>query len=319
MYQWDDADVRAALNAAFTSDARVRLAHPFEELDGAAGWFDDALAPLSTAWPDLERRDNIVIEGTAATGALIVGCCGSYTGTFVEPWLGIPPTKRQVSMRFHEFYRVEDGRIVEMQALWDLPEVMTQAGVWPMGPSLGREWQVPGPATHDGIGPHDAESSAASLAHVVAMLTDMSRHPTEPVAAMQLERYWHPSMSWYGPSGIGTARGIDGFRRHHQIPFLRALPDRHGRDARDEHFFAEGNFVAVTGWPNMAMTVTGDGWLGIAPSNQEITLRSLDFWRIELASDGRPLIRENWVLVDLLHAWHQVGVDVLARMLQLAG
>ena len=26
-----------------------------------------------------------------------------------------------------------------------------QAGVWPMGPSLGREWHIPGPATQDGV------------------------------------------------------------------------------------------------------------------------------------------------------------------------
>ena len=63
----------------------------------------------------------------------------------------------------------------------------------------------------------------------------------------------------------------------------------------------------------MEMTVSGNGWLGIAPANQQITLRSLDFWRVE---DGK--IAENWVLVDLLHAWHQLGVDVLARMRQLA-
>jgi hypothetical protein len=40
-----------------------------------------------------------------------------------------------------------------------------------------------------------------------------------------------------------------------------------------------------------------------------ITLRSLDFWRIE---NGQ--IRENWVLVDLLDVYRQLGVDVLGRM-----
>lgn len=318
MYHWDPEGVRAALDTAFADDARVRLSHPFEELDGARGWFSEALEPLCVAWPDLERRDHIVIENTTDSGALIVGCGGYYTGTFATSWLDIPPTNRQVSMRFHEFFRIEDGEVVEMQALWDIPEVMMQANVWPMGPSLGRAWRAPGPATQDGLGPHDARGSKPALAHVMAMLTDMSRHPNEPEEAMQLERYWHPSMSWYGPAGIGTARGVDGFRRHHQIPFLNALPDRHGRDAIDEHFFSEGNFVAVTGWPNMAMTVTGDGWLGIAPAGQSITLRSLDFWRVEPTSNGRLLIRENWVLVDLLSAWHQVGVDVLKRMRELA-
>jgi hypothetical protein len=38
-------------------------------------------------------------------------------------------------------------------------------------------------------------------------------------------------------------------------------------------------------------------------------MRSLDFWRCE-----NGLIRENWVLVDLLHVYRQIGVDVLARM-----
>jgi len=62
----------------------------------------------------------------------------------------------------------------------------------------------------------------------------------------------------------------------------------------------------------MAMSVTGDGWLGIVPTGQHITMRSLDFWRVEAG-----LIRENWVLVDLLHVWDQLGVDVLARMREL--
>ncbi len=38
-------------------------------------------------------------------------------------------------------------------------------------------------------------------------------------------------------------------------------------------------------------------------------MRSLDFWRL----DGEK-IRENWVLIDLLDVYQQLGVDVLARM-----
>jgi predicted ester cyclase len=128
---------------------------------------------------------------------------------------------------------------------------------------------------------------------------------------MQAERFWHPRMNWYGPAGIGTVRGLAGFRNWHQIPFLNALPDRKGGTTGTlrAHFFAEGNYVAVTGWPNMQMTVTGDGWLGIAPAGQEITMKSLDFWRIE-----GDRIRENWVLVDLLDVYAQLGIDVLARL-----
>ena len=88
------------------------------------------------------------------------------------------------------------------------------------------------------------------------------------------------------------------------------MPDR-GKNAADliSHFFADSDYVAVTGWPNMRQSLTESGWLGIAPNGKRISLRSLDFWRME-----NGLIRENWVLVDLLDVYAQIGVDVFARL-----
>ena len=246
----------------------------------------------------------------SATGADWVGCCGHYTGTFVRPFLDIPPTGHPVAMRFHEFYRMQEGRVVELQALWDIPELMLQARAWPMAPSLGHEARVPGPATQDGLvqGPWDAAAAGASVQLVVDMLTGLSKFATGGVAAMELDRFWHPRCNWYGPAGIGSNRGIAGFRHWHQIPFLNGMPDRQGTGGKGE-FFGDGDYVGVSGWPNMRATISGDGWMGIAPAGQPITMRSFDFWRCE-----QGLIRENWVLVDLLHVYHQIGVDVLARM-----
>ncbi len=324
LFDYEPEAVQRALGELMVPDAPVMLAHPFEDLDGPAGWFGEALAPLGRAWPDLERRDWIVMAGDDTYGNAWIGCAGDYVGTFVEPWLGIPPTGHPTSMRFHEFFRVEDGRVVEMQALWDLPEVMLQAGAWPLAPSLGRELQAPAPAGQDGLitGPRDAERSQASVEHVVGMLEDMGRHPAEPVEAMRLDHWWHPRFSWYGPAGIGSSRGADGFRRIHQIPFLKSMPDRRGGGyTRSSHFFGDGDYVGETAWPGMEMTITGDGWLGIPPLDEAITMRSLDFWRMECHElpDGTidRKIRENWVLVDLLHVYDQIGVDVLARMREL--
>ncbi|MEL7177103.1 MAG: ester cyclase [Pseudomonadota bacterium] len=294
--------------AAFAESATVHLAHPFETLS-AAGYFDGPLDQLARAFSDLERRNTIVMESVDGHNQLWVGVCGYYCGAFAAPFLDIPPTRRMASMRFHEFYRIEDGLVAEMQALWDIPELMMQAGAWPMGPSLGREWHVPGPATQDGL---RIEGDGARALQVVGDMLDRLHLSAQGEEAMRLPDYWHESASWYGPSGIGTCRGIKGFRAHHQIPFLNAMPDRRGL-IEQGHFFAQGDYVGFTAWPGMEMTVSGNGWLGIAPANQQITLRSLDFWRVE---DGK--IAENWVLVDLLHAWHQLGVDVLARMRQLA-
>ena len=63
----------------------------------------------------------------------------------------------------------------------------------------------------------------------------------------------------------------------------------------------------------MKQTIIHDGWLGIAPAGQRITMRSLDFWRVE---NGK--IRENWVLLDLINIFAQIGVDVFARMRQMS-
>lgn len=89
------------------------------------------------------------------------------------------------------------------------------------------------------------------------------------------------------------------------------MPDRKLDEMGElrSHWVGEGDYVCETGWPNMRLTLANDGWMGIAPAGKEVLLRSLDFWRLE-----EGLIRENWVLVDLLDLYAQVGVDVLARM-----
>ena len=313
MYEFEEATVRRALVDLLAPDAVVHLAHPFGDMIGPDHFYDDALAPLFQAVPDLERRDTIVMAGATPEGADWVGCGGYYAGLFAAPFLDIPPTRHMVHMRFHEFFRFEEGRVTEIQALWDIPEVMMQADAWPMAPSLGREWHVPGPATQDGLvaGPHDEAVSMESCRTIITMLEHLKRHPSQGgPEVMEMERFWHERMSWYGPAGIGTGRGIKGFRDWHQIPFLNGMPDR-GQyvDQITYHFFGDGNYAAVTGWPNMIQTLTGDGWLGIAPSGRRFEMRSLDFWRLE---NGR--IRENWVMVDLLHAYGQLGVDVFKRM-----
>ncbi len=313
MYDFTESGVRAALADLAAPDAMFRLAFPFGDMAGPDAFYDNALAPLFAAIPDLERRDHIVMAGPTPEGADWVGCGGYYTGTFAAPWLDIPATGHVVHMRFHEFYRFEDGRVTEMQALWDIPEVMMQADAWPMVPSLGREWHVPGPATQDGLvpGPWDEARGMATCRHIIDMLEHMKRHPAQGgPEVMEMPRFWHPKMMWYGPAGIGTGRGIEGFRNWHQIPFLQGMPDRGAYvDEIEYHFFGDGEYAGVTGWPDMIQTITHDGWLGIPPVGGRITMRSLDFWRLE---DG--LIRENWVLVDLLDMYAQIGVDVFGRM-----
>ena len=312
-YDGDEAAMRAALDKVAAPDALFRLAHPFGDMTGPQDFCDGALATLKAAWPDVERRDWLVMAGSDDAGADWVGCGGHFVGTFTAPFLDIPPTGHLAHMRFHEFYRFTDGKVTEYQALWDIPEVMMQAGAWPMVPSLGREFCIPGPASGDGLmrAARDEDQSEASRQLIIDMLEHMKRHPSQGGAeVMEMPRFWHPRMNWYGPAGIGTGRGIEGFRNWHQIPFLNGMPDRGNKvDEIIYHFFGDNDYAAVTGWPDMIQTISHDGWLGIPPVGKEITMRSLDFWRLE-----GGLIRENWVMVDLLHMYDQIGVDVFARL-----
>jgi len=182
-----------------------------------------------------------------------------------------------------------------------------------MTPSLGREWQVPGPAPQNGMvpSPKDTQRSDTSFKIVMDMVIDLVRYGSGGVEAMCVPDHWHPRFSWYGPAGIGSCRGITGFRNRHQIPFLNAMPSR--TNLLDQgNLFADGDFVAFTAWPGMRAKITEDGWLGIAPSGKEITMRSLDFWRCE-----NGVIRENWVLVDILDIYKQLGVDVFVRLREM--
>ena len=302
--------VRSALSGLIASDAILNNCFPFGTVQGPDAYFDNCLAKLHTAMPDLERRDMILLAGTTPEGQDWVGCMGNYMGTFLAPFLDIPPTGHLAHMRYHEFFRIENNQVVEMQAIWDLPELMMQARAWPMAPQLGAYLCTPAPMSGDGL--TLSGDGQATQKHVLAMLNDLCRHPADPdPKVMQMEKYWHPRANWYGPSGIGTGRGIAGFRNWHQIPFLKAMPDRKLDHAGNlmSHWFAEGNYVCETGWPNMRLTLSRDGWMGIAPAGREVLLRSLDFWRLEAG-----LIRENWVLVDLLDLYNQIGVDVLGRM-----
>ncbi|MEM9400932.1 MAG: ester cyclase [Pseudomonadota bacterium] len=312
LYNCDRATLVSRLGELFSADCAVTLPHPIGPVEGPQSLFDHGYAPLLDAIPDLERRDTIVVAGEQ-DGEHWIGCGGHYQGAFDAPWLDIPATRHLVHMRYIEFFRIEDERIVAARLLWDIPSVMMQADAWPMAPSLGREILVPGPASNDGVddGNRTGGQAAASMQLVNDMVTGLAKFADGGAEAMTPEAFWHPKMTWYGPAGIGANRRVSGFRNWHQIPFLNSLPDRianteaGGRDC----YFADGNYVAFCGWPAMSATVTGDGWMGIAPSGKRIDFASLDIWRCENGT-----IRENWVMIDILDVWRQLGVDVLARM-----
>lgn len=297
------------------ADCQWHVSHPINTLVGPEAVASGFFAPLATAFPDLERRTDIFFgghwDGQIDGGeGWWISCTGHYLGTFRADWLGIPATGEPATLRFGEFYRIVDGRIAEARILLDIVDLARQAGRTALPRSPGLDILVPGPRPHDGLllQPAPPAQGQASMDLVMAMIGGLKRFDQSDLRSMGMEQYWQPHMMWYGPCGIGTTRGIDGFQRHHQGPFLHAFPDRRGGHHRAR--IAEGPFVASTGWPSVRATHRGD-YLGVPATGRAIEMRVMDWWRCE-----GGLLSENWVFIDLPHLMLQMGVDLMARMVR---
>lgn len=298
-----------ALAKLYSADVAWHGPHPINSHQGATNVVKAFWQPFLHSFPDLERRDDIVIAGSFKGGKWI-GATGYYTATFARDWLGIRATGGVVNIRYGEFSRMDAGRVHEVYIIVDILDIMHQARCWPtmLPKSRGPLGRVPGPASRDGVAIITAPfgESEASLTLVEAMIKGLMEYDGKTLASMAMERFWHPHMMWYGPAGIGSSRQLTGFQQVHQIPFLGAFPDRRGGDHKAR--IGDGAFVGSTGWPSVRATHLGP-WQGVPATNRAISMRVMDFWRRE-----DNLLRENWVFIDMIELLLQMDVDVMGAM-----
>ena len=285
--------------------------HPVNTVTGHSAIFEQLWAPFLRAFPHPQRRDDILFAGTFKNKDWVC-TTGHYVAVMESDWLGIPASGEVTFIRYGEFYEVADGKVQSIYTLYDVPHVMAQAG-YPIFPtSLGTEITIPGPSTRDGVILGESDPTLAAHAqHVVeSMIGGLMQFDGKDLDSMPIAPYWHPQFMWYGPYGIGTTRGLDGFRNGHQRAFLHAFPDRVGGNhvAR----FAENGYVASTGWPSINATHVGGGWCGLPARGDKITMRVMDWWRVD------KTIEENWVFIDMLDFCQQIGYDPLARLADIA-
>lgn len=321
----DAGTLAANLANIYHPDAEWRGSHPWNEIRGVDAIERDVWAPLLQSFPDLERRHGIVMGG-AYEGRQYVGLVGHLTGSFRRDWNGIPATDQVISLRCGEFHQMVGGKIVQSTVLLDVLDFIRQAGFWPLAPSLGQEGRWADPISNDGLlfAPQDAAESAASLKLTLDMQASLGAYDDTPglgrggLLDMPQKQFWHPKMMWYGPSGIGSTRTLEGFVDYHQLPFRTVFPNnpkvprstttgKHG----GSHFvrIGDGKYSATGGWPSRHLDHVAGGWLGLGATGRAITMRVMDFY---LADQG--LIRENWVPIDILNVLLQLDVDVLARV-----
>ena len=321
----DAASIEAILEEVYTGDAEFRVSHPFNEMATPKCMAGAYWKPLFAAFPDLERRDDVVIGGEYE-GDHLVGCVGNLVGTFTRAWLGIPPTGKTVYLRYGEYHKfADDGteRLSQTTAILDIVDFLQQIGFDPVPNTRGAmgRWLAPlggqGVLTEDS----DPKEGQATLQYVKDMQQALMDFKGLTEAELLSDdnpqiKFWHDKMMWYGPGGIGMCRGMKGFVRHHQMPFRMGFPTRtYGNDLRAAGYgrghyvkIGDGAFVGTGGWPSVVAVHGGAGWLGLESTGKTVQMRVMDFYHVH---DG--VIRENWVPIDVCHIMLQCGIDVLAQ------
>ena len=278
--------------------------YPLRRICGADCLMQALWQPLLRAMPDLRRRAYVLLA-SSFEGRDWVASTGDFIGTFAADWLGIPAHGATVRFRYGEFCQMREGKIVEIRLLLDLPDLIRQAHRAILPASYGRDIWIPGPLAGDGVSlaAADENQTKTTLALVEAMIFGgLNKYDQRDQDSQGLERFWSADLAWHGPVGIGSAYGLADFLSTAQGPIVGAFPDRKGvgHQAR----IAEGIYAASTGWPSLVGTHLGE-FLGWQPTGKQVGWNIMDFWRRE-----GPLLRENWVLIDLIDAALQSGVEL---------
>ncbi len=315
IYGASASTIEQTINEYYHEDVNWYGPQPFNECKGRKTLLETFWKPFLSAFPDVQKDVYIHIAGNDPKDkdSDWVVSSGNYVGTFENNWLDIPATKGSVWIRFAEFNKMVDEKIKQSFTLIDIFDLMRQAG-FKFIKSLAPELNIPGPSTNDGIimGECDEEESKKSYHIMYDMIFSglLSYEEEKGMAKMGMRKYFSQDFMWYGPCGIGSTRGIKGFEKYHQEPFLKALPDRRLVDSSDDQvYFAEGKYATLIEWTGFVATHTGPDWLGIPATGNPIEMRNVDLYRRE-----GDFIVENWVFLDMIDILRQLDIDVFDRL-----
>ena len=129
---------------------------------------------------------------------------------------------------------------------------------------------------------------------IEAMVDGLNDHRIDDIGAFFSEHF-----RWSGNFGCGTKEGLKAFQDNWQRPFQAAFSDK---VCIDEGRLYMGEWAAAFG--RQEATHSGP-FMGIAPTGKRVTIRYMDFWKVE---DGR--IVDNRVMVDFPGVLAQLGHDV---------
>ena len=286
--------------------------HPFQDQIGGLNIARHFWTPFKTSLTRLQRRQDIFFAGRNRLNnenSVWVVSMGHLIGLFDKDWLLIKASKKMTFLKYAEFNKIENNKIVQTAFYFDLPHWLSQVGKNPFPKALGANILQPGPLTQDGLYFMDQDSdegkkTSQAIDSMIEILGNWDNHLT---LEEELALSWHDDMIWWGPTGIGATYTIERYAKQHAGPFRSAFSNRkfNGHVCR----LSEGNFGGFFGRPNLTMRLT-NSFMGMSPTNLSADMNVIDLYR----RDGKKLA-ENWVFIDLLGFWLQHGIDFLSDIL----
>ncbi len=311
-----DAGDTTALASLLGSKLRWDGPWPVKEAGTAEEIIDRWAAPLRSAVTGLDRQFHVLMAGISngradggGDGRLWAAGTGYLTGTHVSDVFGVPGKGRPVRLRWGEFLCIDEGRISEVQLIVDVVDWLEQVGCPVLPPSNGVPFVWPAATGYDAVllGDADAGATAETLSFGRDFIFGgLNGFDQDGLESMGMADYFHPNVKWYGPAGIGACLSFAEFEDRHQRVWLEAFPDRKVQDLTS--LFAEGPMLAASGTAGVIAHQTGP-YLGVLPSGNRLEISGIDFW----LRKGR-VFTENWVFVDMIKLFAQMGVDLFDRV-----
>jgi len=299
-----------------SADFCCKAPAPLGSLLGPEAMSQSLLAPLKRAIPELQRQTHLFLGGQSidhadgsAKDAYWVCGAGYMCGKAVERFLGIPATDVDLRIRWSEFIRFNGKQMIESQLILDFVDWFEQIDLPVLPKARGVAHVFPAATGYDAVlleTQKDEDTADTLKLGYDLIYGGLNSFDKDDLSSMGMATYFHPNLKWYGPGGIGACLSFKEFEQLHQQPWLVAFPDRKVQGL--ESLFAEGRLLAGSGVAGVRATHSGP-YLGEAASGVTLDVSGIDFW---LRTDGQ--FTENWVFVDMIDLFGQMGVDLFARM-----
>lgn len=237
---------------------------------------------------DTPRQMVEVIDDTYISGRQSHASLSYLVGTQRKAVFGISPIKKTYNFMSGMFYQAHQDRYYHNL---DITEWLIDAKMFP---APAKPWDGARPMATPTV-EYD-RSYVEGTEEVMEMCYGLRDYDGKTLKSMGMGRFWDKkAMRWTGPAVIGNLHGLEEFENYHQIPFLRAWPNRTGKHGQNKIMISDGNYVASMGIPSMRAAHTGY-YYGIEPQGLSAHMFVMDFWTI---NPKNGMLIDNWVPIDM--------------------